>query len=79
MAMGMGRPLAPGSYIVGVQNDTQVAAADATYTIESRGIGSSYLIPVTDLDFFSGAASHPGGGVMGACGRNAATEMLRDM
>ena len=25
-----------------------------------------------------GAATHPGGGVMGACGRNAAREMLRD-
>ena len=24
------------------------------------------------------AASHPGGGVMGACGKNAATEILRD-
>lgn len=26
-----------------------------------------------------GAASHPGGGVMGACGRNAAGEILRDI
>ena len=26
-----------------------------------------------------GAASHPGGGVMGACGRNAAQEILRDI
>ena len=29
--------------------------------------------------YLCGAASHPGGGVMGACGRNAATEMLRDL
>ena len=28
--------------------------------------------------YLCGAASHPGGGVMGACGRNAAREMLRD-
>ncbi len=28
--------------------------------------------------YLCGAASHPGGGVMGACGRNAATEILRD-
>jgi phytoene dehydrogenase-like protein len=28
--------------------------------------------------YLCGAASHPGGGVMGACGRNAAIEILRD-
>jgi len=28
--------------------------------------------------YLCGAASHPGGGVMGACGRNAAEEILRD-
>lgn len=28
--------------------------------------------------YLCGAASHPGGGVMGACGKNAATEILRD-
>ncbi len=28
--------------------------------------------------YLCGAASHPGGGVMGACGRNAAREILRD-
>ena len=28
--------------------------------------------------YMCGAASHPGGGVMGACGKNAAAEMLRD-
>jgi phytoene dehydrogenase-like protein len=28
--------------------------------------------------YLCGAASHPGGGVMGACGRNAAQEILRD-
>ena len=28
--------------------------------------------------YLCGAASHPGGGVMGACGRNAAMQMLRD-
>jgi phytoene dehydrogenase-like protein len=34
--------------------------------------------PVGGL-YLCGAASHPGGGVMGACGRNAATEILRDV
>jgi phytoene dehydrogenase-like protein len=28
--------------------------------------------------YLCGAASHPGGGVMGACGKNAATEIIRD-
>ena len=33
--------------------------------------------PVNGL-YLCGAASHPGGGVMGACGKNAAQEILRD-
>ncbi len=39
---------------------------------------ADHRTPVERL-YLCGAASHPGGGVMGACGRNAATEMLRDM
>jgi phytoene dehydrogenase-like protein len=38
---------------------------------------ADYRTPVRDL-YLCGAASHPGGGVMGACGYNAAREMLRD-
>lgn len=38
---------------------------------------SDYRTPVGGL-YMCGAAAHPGGGVMGACGRNAAVEMLRD-
>lgn len=38
---------------------------------------SDYRTPVRGL-YLCGSAAHPGGGVMGACGRNAATEMLRD-
>lgn len=38
---------------------------------------ADYRTPVQNL-FLCGSASHPGGGVMGACGRNAAREMLRD-
>ncbi len=38
---------------------------------------ADHRTPVRGL-YLCGAASHPGGGVMGACGRNAATEMLRD-
>jgi phytoene dehydrogenase-like protein len=39
---------------------------------------SDYRTPVTGL-YICGAAAHPGGGVMGAAGRNAAHEMLRDL
>jgi phytoene dehydrogenase-like protein len=39
---------------------------------------ADYRTPVKGL-YLCGAATHPGGGVMGACGRNAAREILRDM
>ncbi|MBX9788063.1 MAG: NAD(P)/FAD-dependent oxidoreductase [Pirellulales bacterium] len=38
---------------------------------------ADYRTPIAGL-YLCGAAAHPGGGVMGACGRNAAVEMLRD-
>lgn len=38
---------------------------------------ADYRTPVSGL-YLCGAATHPGGGVMGACGRNAAREVLRD-
>ena len=38
---------------------------------------ADHRTPVKGL-YLCGAASHPGGGVMGACGRNAANEILRD-
>ena len=37
---------------------------------------ADHRTPVKGL-YLCGAASHPGGGVMGACGRNAAAEILR--
>ena len=39
---------------------------------------ADYRSPVGGL-YLCGAASHPGGGVMGACGKNAAAEILRDI
>ncbi len=38
---------------------------------------ADYRTPVRNL-YMCGAATHPGGGVMGACGYNAAREILRD-
>lgn len=38
---------------------------------------ADHRTPVQGL-YLCGAASHPGGGVMGACGKNAAVEILRD-
>jgi phytoene dehydrogenase-like protein len=38
---------------------------------------ADYRTPIEGL-YLCGAATHPGGGVMGACGYNAAREMLRD-
>jgi phytoene dehydrogenase-like protein len=38
---------------------------------------SDYRTPISGL-YLCGSAAHPGGGVMGACGRNAAREILRD-
>jgi len=38
---------------------------------------ADHRCPVRGL-YLCGAASHPGGGVMGACGKNAAEEILRD-
>jgi phytoene dehydrogenase-like protein len=38
---------------------------------------ANYRTPVPGL-YMCGAATHPGGGVMGACGLNAAREILRD-
>ena len=37
-----------------------------------------YRTPIPGL-YLCGAGTHPGGGVMGACGRNAAGEVLRDL
>ena len=38
---------------------------------------ADYRTPIEGL-YLCGSAAHPGGGVIGACGRNAAREMLRD-
>jgi len=47
------------------------------YSLRPIAGWADHRTPVRGL-YLCGAASHPGGGVMGACGKNAATEILRD-
>jgi hypothetical protein len=49
---GMGNPLQPGTYYVGVTNLDKTNAT--SYTLVSRGIGSGYSLPVNPLDFANG-------------------------
>lgn len=55
LAMGLGRPLEPGAYIVGVMNS--VASTNMSYTILSRGIGSGFSVPVVDVPFTGSATN----------------------
>jgi large repetitive protein len=58
LVMGMGRPMEPGTYYVGVNNNS--GQGPLNYTVASRGIGPNYTIPVVDLAFNGGTATHPG-------------------
>ena len=50
LAMGMGQPLQPGRYYVGVMS----GGGPVSCTVVSRGIGPGYSIPVTNLDAATG-------------------------
>ena len=54
LVMGMGRPLEPGNYFVGVYNN---GASNTAWTIESRGIGAGQTIPVTTLNAAAGSSA----------------------
>lgn len=54
---GMGRPLEPGTYYVGVLNASG-SNAPMSYTFQSRGIGAGMAIPVTDLNYTNGSATN---------------------
>src|SRR5262249_1678070 len=47
-AAGLGSPVEPGRYIIGVSSAPGTTAS-MSYTIMSRGIGSGFMIPVTPL------------------------------
>ena len=56
LEMGMGNPLQPGTYYVGVYDPSGYAD---TYTLESRGIGpTNYSIPVTPLNWSNGIVTN---------------------
>ncbi len=48
------------------------------YSLRPVAGWADYRTPIRGL-YVCGAAAHPGGGVMGACGKNAAEEILRDV
>ena len=55
LTVGMGRPLEPGTYYVGV---TDAGGGDPmSYVIRSRGIGVGMTLPVTPLAFAGGSAN----------------------
>jgi hypothetical protein len=54
-AVGMGRPLEPGVYFIGVYNNNTTGTS-TSYTIQSRGIGPAFSIPLIDVPF-EGSAS----------------------
>jgi hypothetical protein len=55
VSVGRDNPLSPGTYFVGVFNDTY-PSGDTAYTLESRGIGNGLAIGITNLNF-AGAGS----------------------
>jgi hypothetical protein len=53
--VGMGNPLQTGTYYVGITNLD--SAHPASYSVQSRGIGSGFGVTVTDLPFAGGVAA----------------------
>ncbi len=63
--------LTGGNIMQGAMNANQL------YSFRPVAGWADHRSPIQGL-YLCGAASHPGGGVMGACGKNAAQEILRD-
>jgi phytoene dehydrogenase-like protein len=64
--------LTGGNIMQGAMNANQL------YSFRPVAGWADHRSPIKGL-YLCGAASHPGGGVMGACGKNAAMEILRDV
>ncbi len=57
-AMGMGNPLEPGNYFIGILDNV-----GSSYTVQSRGIGTNMSIIVRDLNFSGPGSSTNGSGL----------------
>ena len=58
LTMGMGNPLEPGDYIIGVYSGTGTGSANPmSYTLVSRGVGSGFSIPIQSVGFAGGSIS----------------------
>ncbi|MBI5384190.1 MAG: LamG domain-containing protein [Verrucomicrobia bacterium] len=61
LTAGMGNPLEPGTYYVGVRGDDNPYDLNPiSYTLVSRGIGTNYAIGIQNLAFAGGAVSSNG-------------------
>jgi hypothetical protein len=58
MQMGMGNPLEPGNYYIGVLNGSGNFGVPMSYSLVSRGIGTNHSIRVVDLPFVGTVASN---------------------
>ncbi len=58
MQLGMGNPLEPGLYYIGVIAGS--GAAPLSYTLASRGIGTNLSIPIVNIPFAGGLATNTG-------------------
>ena len=56
----------------------RVETPDRLFLLRPLPGWARYRTPLAGL-YLCGAGTHPGGGVMGACGRNAAREVLLDL
>jgi hypothetical protein len=55
LQMGMGNPLVPGNYFVGVISSS--GTSPISYSLASRGIGTNFTIPILPLPFTNGIVS----------------------
>ncbi|MDB6111575.1 MAG: hypothetical protein JWR69_3325 [Pedosphaera sp.] len=58
--VGMGNPLEPGNYIVGVFTGGGGGALPMSYSLASRGIGTNFAIPIGSLSFSNGIVTTNG-------------------
>ncbi len=58
LALGLGNPLEPGTYFVGVFNESTTEAT--SYRLVSRGMGDGRSLPIVDFPFAGGSVTNTG-------------------